>query len=408
MSALLSCTAQNAAYSGSGESGMAGVTSASTSTSTTTSGTSVSTATTASTHTTDDSQGPTSAESETTAAKPTDTGEETRCWLTPILIEDLLPAGARLTNVPVRVATSQLGPMFDAETVRFYQDGQLLPHELEEPGRIAWVQLREIIAGADLEFEAVTGPDCRDVPDARPASEVWSAGYVAVFHFDEDAGAPLVFTDSVGDIALIAGANTDVAESASFLGSYAQKSGDDALLASDGALDIFGRQPVSVLGWVRLEAGEGGVLTPGGKQARHRELLGKLPGYRISAVQGYAEGSPEPPPRPFFNLSQQIPGPLQDNVLGTGPVMQGEWTMLAGTFNGTNASLYVNDALSNELTTEYTPGSDNDAQLRVGRWLRGGIDEVRISSVARSADWLRVQHASMTDVLLFYAQPEEL
>lgn len=408
MSALLSCTAQNAAYSGSDGTGMPGVTSAST----TSSDTSISTATTGPTspQTTDDSHGPTSPEDETTASGLIDAGEETRCWLTPILIEDLLPAGSTLSNVPVRVTTSRLGPTFNAENLRFYQDGVLLPHELEEPGRIAWVRLREITGGADLELEAITGPDCRDVPDALQASEVWSAGYIAVFHFDDGAGVPLVFTDSVDGIALVADNNTDVAESSAFLGSYAQKSGNGALIASDGELDISGPQPLSILGWVRLEEEQAGVLPwdEDLEQARHRELLGKLPGYRLSAVRGQVSLLSELQPRPFFNLSQAIPGPLQDNIFGTAPIQQDEWTMLAGTYTGTDASLYVNGELASTLATEFIPGSDTDAELRVGRWLHGGVDEIRISNVARSAEWLRVQHASMTDMLLFYDRPEEL
>ncbi len=404
-SVLLSCTAQNPAYSDSSGSG-SGSGKATTS-STTTLGASVTTAASdSSLQTSDDSQGPTSAEDGTTADTPLDAGHDTRCWSTPISIADVLPFGSRLTNVPVRIETSRLGPDLNADNLRFYQDGQLLAHEHEEPGRIVWVRVPEMMSGSDPQIEAVSGTACPDVRDSLQAAEVWTAGYVAVFHFDNGAGTPPVFTDSVTGITLSADPNTEVVESMSFLGSYADKSGDGALLASDPSLDLFGSQPLSILGWVRLEENEAGVLPWNGDlQARHRELLGKLPGYRLNAVRGQVDTNSTLQPRPFFNLSQLIPGPLQDNVFGTEPVPEAEWTMLAGTFDGTVAALYVNDALEGATTTQFIPGSE-DTQVRVGRWLRGGIDEVRVSNVVRSHDWIRVQYASMTDTLLEYGARE--
>jgi hypothetical protein len=36
----------------------------------------------------------------------------------------------------------------------------------------------------------------------------------------------------------------------------------------------------------------------------------------------------------------------------------------------------------------------------------GVLDELRVAPIALSADWVTVQHASMTDVLLSYNAPE--
>ncbi len=46
-------------------------------------------------------------------------------------------------------------------------------------------------------------------------------------------------------------------------------------------------------------------------------------------------------------------------------------------------------------------------QYHNGAWFKGMIDEVRISSVVRSAMWVEAQHASMTDALITYG-PEQI
>lgn len=337
-----------------------------------------------------------------------DTGTDSRCWSTPITIitERLIPAGTLLPNVPVKVETSSLHPAVpDLETLRFYQGDELLPHELEGPGRFAWVRVAEITGGAADEIHAVIGANC---PDVRrlPQRAVWSAGYVAVFHFDEMLEAPLRFVDSVDGIELLADENTEPSAMDWSLGPYARKFGNGRLEAVDASLDLGGTSPLSTLGWVELERGEADVLLWNGEDARHRELISKLPGYRLNAVRGETGPDSMVLNAPFFNLAESLVDSLHDNVAGTDPVGAETWTMLSGVYNGTVMQLFVDDEFVAGGGTEYTPGTNGGA-LRVGRWLRGGVDEIRVSDVARSQEWLRVQHASMTATLLQYGETQE-
>ncbi len=69
------------------------------------------------------------------------------------------------------------------------------------------------------------------------------------------------------------------------------------------------------------------------------------------------------------------------------------------THAGATAYLYLDGALDNsgdvpksDIGTDFPAGaSGNDA------WWDGGIDEVRVSTIMRSADWIAAQHLSMTD-----------
>ncbi len=411
LSATLGCTAVNPAYEVSGTGNLSGTDTLSPTESTTGSVSSSGPEATSSTAPTTVEDPATSAASSGTVGEgsgaPPDVGVDAACWTTPISISDSgrLSPNTVLENVPVRIGISELGT-FHAQSLRFYQDGALLPHELEDSGRIAWVRLPMFSAGVTLELEAVMGERCRPAQQQLAPSEVWSAGYVAVFHFDDARGT---FVDSVHGIMLVAGKDSASDPNTWMLGPYLHKAGDGALQASDPRLNLSGSSPISTLGWVRLDPGHAGALawTADLGEARHRELVSKLPGYRLSAVQGQTGPTAAMMPRPFFNIAQSIPLNQHDNVFGGAPLANG-WTMLAGTFEPTMLSLYVNDHARLEGDADLVPGSDPMGTLRIGRWLHGDIDEIRISSVLRSPDWILFQYLSMTDQLVTLGTPTPL
>ncbi len=87
------------------------------------------------------------------------------------------------------------------------------------------------------------------------------------------------------------------------------------------------------------------------------------------------------------------------NVAGAITIPMSEWVHVVHAYDGKTAKLYVNGVLDN------TDGSDNmkipnTVSMYIGGWNQvagtydfvGDIDEVRISKVARSADWIRLQY----------------
>lgn len=137
------------------------------------------------------------------------------------------------------------------------------------------------------------------------------------------------------------------------------------------------------------KVGRTGVLPLEDGNARHHELIAKLHGYRLNAVRGQTATPVALKPRPFFNLSELVPSELQDNLLGPDRVEPDQWTMLTETYDGEVVRLFHNGDLFGPQNTECTPGSNGGA-IRVWRWLHGGIDEIRISNVARSPARVRI------------------
>ncbi len=94
-----------------------------------------------------------------------------------------------------------------------------------------------------------------------------------------------------------------------------------------------------------------------------------------------------------------------------------EWRYLTGVRAGDSMTVYSNGlpvgsntAVSPMVTdiNDVTIGAaENDTSADTGDAWRGLLDEIRISDVARSADWVNAQHASMTDTLATYGSEEE-
>ncbi len=96
-----------------------------------------------------------------------------------------------------------------------------------------------------------------------------------------------------------------------------------------------------------------------------------------------------------------------------GSITFGTWSHIAGTYDGTISKVYINGAQDpNTLSRSGTIGYANNIDLDIGRnslsqnfsggqW-HGGVDELRISSVARSADWVATEYANESSPSTFY------
>ncbi|MEM7158389.1 MAG: DUF2341 domain-containing protein [Myxococcota bacterium] len=89
-----------------------------------------------------------------------------------------------------------------------------------------------------------------------------------------------------------------------------------------------------------------------------------------------------------------------------------DWTYVVATYRADEGTLIIarNGTVETSMTLD-DPAEQrlltvNDQPLAIGHRLEGELDEVRISSIARSSAWIRLQHASMTDTLLSFGPPE--
>lgn len=89
-----------------------------------------------------------------------------------------------------------------------------------------------------------------------------------------------------------------------------------------------------------------------------------------------------------------------------------QWTYVAVTYQASDGmlALYRNGELEDSLLVggdaEGRAVATTDTVVQMGRNLNGLLDEVRVSSIARSAAWIRLQHAAMIDELLTIGPPQ--
>lgn len=89
-----------------------------------------------------------------------------------------------------------------------------------------------------------------------------------------------------------------------------------------------------------------------------------------------------------------------------------QWTYLAVTYQASDGmlALYRNGELEGSLLVEGDAAgravATSDAVVQMGRNLSGMLDEVRVSRIARSEAWIRLQHAAMSGALLTIGPPQ--
>lgn len=103
-----------------------------------------------------------------------------------------------------------------------------------------------------------------------------------------------------------------------------------------------------------------------------------------------------------------------DLVSTTGALPADRWRYVTGVYSGFTSSLYVDGVLNASQTGVTSFGSGEDditigagemgTNSTISQYWRGGIDEVRLSNVARSAAWTSAQYASMTDTMITYGE----
>jgi len=290
-------------------------------------------------------------------------------------------------------------------------DSTLLDFEWEEKDRagvsIAWVKVPQIDAGSTTDkIYMYYGYD--SATDLSNMAGVWSNGYGMVQHLEEspangdpghidssgngNTGTPYNFDGSPGSTTETAGqingadwfdgthdvvvvGNNDIIDGDTEASICFWMNYDPASVTIDGpVVSKFSWSPAvhGWLFWVDDVAAESG----------RTDTMSFAPDTQAAAA-GRVEGS--------------------NNL-----ITSGSWDFYCGVFKGNNyIRLYKNGSLDQENTTSVVANVRASAnQVRIGkddssyRALDGKIDEVRISTTARSSDWIAAQYLSMNNTFV--------
>ncbi len=311
-------------------------------------------------------------------------------------------SSTNLTNFPVGIVLTSGTNMEYNEAasggadLRFVDpDGTVLNHEIERwdttGSSVAWVRVPQIDATSRSDYVTMYYGNA-GAADGQNRTGVWSQNYVNVNHMD---GSLLDSTASGNN-----GTNAGTTDAEGRLGRGRAYDGTAANVshANAGFSSVAG----TVLVWARPTAAPvvGAQVYAfshrnGGTNSRAYLLLSNNAGsydFRIGIGDQ------------FNNANTQ-----------TGDVFTlGQWHLLALTWSGGATATYFNGRATTTATGAFAWAGGVNTVFHSGQYTGGGelwigtLDEVRVSDVARSADWIRAQYLSMTGSLVSYSAAERL
>ncbi len=231
-----------------------------------------------------------------------------------------------------------------------------------------WVRLPTIQGNARQEIRLHWGNPSAESESSGAAVFNESNGYLGVWHMD----APV--KDEVGSLQ---SKDVGTTPTAGVVGQARHLAGDQGIFCGDAITNLpSGADPHTSEAWFRAEKPNSSLLAWGNEQAQGKVVMQ----FR----------SP-----PHINLDCYFSGA---NVAGHSRIPLKEWVHVIHTYQKGDSRVYVNGLLDGASMTRSAPLSlKSPARLWLGGWYDrydfvGDLDEVRISRVARSPDWVRLQY----------------
>jgi hypothetical protein len=290
-----------------------------------------------------------------------------------------LPASTSVEGFPLLVRLHK--DFFDfgqakanGEDLRFASgEGEPLAYQIEEWDAkkgvaSVWVRVPKIQGNARQEIKLHWGK--ADVNSESDGKAVFteSNGYLSVWHMNGPVN------DAVGSAE---SKDVGTTPTVGVIGPARHFAGKQGIFGGDKIPNYpTGASAHTTEAWFRAEKPNGNVVAWGNEHAQGKVVMQ----YR----------SP-----PHVSMDCYFSGA---NVAGESTLPRSEWVHVAHTYEKGNSRVYVNGVLDGISMTASAPlAIKSPARLWIGGWYHnynfvGDIDEARISKVARSANWIRLQY----------------
>jgi trimeric autotransporter adhesin len=212
-------------------------------------------------------------------------------------------------------------------------------------------------------------------------TSVWDSHYKIVHHYGNSSTLSVSDSSSAGNSGTITGSIPATTGYVNGAASFPGTSGNHISNSSPTGMDVG---TITVSAWI--------------KASSYNNYEGIIERYNTtSGYQGF-----------LLNVNNShIRLDIQSNsaynrAIGSVNVTDGNWHFVQGTYDGSNIKVYTDNSQDGS-TVGFSGGSPSTGQTLYigedpygnGRYFTGLIDEVRISNVARSADWLKLEYYSM-------------
>jgi hypothetical protein len=295
-----------------------------------------------------------------------------------------LPASTSEVDFPVLIRLHK--DFFDfpsakthGEDVRFSLDGKALAYQIEEwdadrGTACIWVRVPKIQGNAKQELKIHWGK--ADAASESNGSAVFNASnqYLSVLHMDES------LEDVAGSVQT---KNIDTTSIAGRIGPARHLAGRQGVFCGEEITNFpVGASSHSTEAWFRAEQSNGRVLAWGNEHGQGKVVMHFMSPPHVK-MECYFSGA---------------------DVPSVGRLPMNDWIHIVHTYEKGDSRIYVNGQLSNVSKTPNAPlAIKSPARFYIGGWYNnydfvGDVDEVRISNVVRSPDWVHLQHENQKDM----------
>jgi len=282
-------------------------------------------------------------------------------------------------------------------------NGTALAYEIETwnpSGRSAiWVKVPQIDASSSTDSIWMYYGNATAV-DAQNAAAVWSNGYAGVWHLNNNPVGSQTIQDSTINNKDGSTINMDASNKINGpIGGALNFDGTSEAIriasTSADSLAINGNQ-LTIEAWAN-STGNTGLW----KTIVNRRAVVVVP----ADSYGLITDDTDQTQLAYSAASATLPST-------TGSVPNDRWRYFTATTSGTTSTLYVDGSqnATRSISLSVFSGADdvtigageNSDSSTLSEYWQGGLDEIRISNVARSAAWVSAQYASMTDTLVSF------
>jgi len=326
-----------------------------------------------------------------------------------------------LTNFPVLVKLTASNFNFahaksDGSDIRFTDsDGTtLLQYEISTWDNIGqeatiWVKVPQVDASSNTDFIFLYNGNPA-ATDAQDANATWDGSFVLVQHLDPaGANGDPAYVDSTaggltGTANNFAGTPDSTTNYPGQIGKGVKPNNDDAYIdfGSNTTFNNLGSGSLTVEAWIKWDGvGSGNSIVNKGQPFWGD---GDMPIYF---------GIDEPTGVLYYIISEteSTPDIIYAFNATTGVVPANTWIYVVGQINTNDDSvkLYINGVLQDSEPNTFTDEILSNEPLRIGTNMGGnldgtvGVDELRISDNARSADWINATYMSENNTFITFS-----
>jgi hypothetical protein len=251
----------------------------------------------------------------------------------------------------------------------------------------AWVQVPSVTTAAtSLTFYFGSAAPAHD---ASFAYGTWSSDYLAVYHFNESSGTVLDATT----YQRWATATNATSTTAGKVSSAYLFNGTTSKIVSSSTADILGNFTLS--GWAYVTD----FATSTDQKIVTNESSYGSGGYKL----GYYGSSTTTVKAELETRSYSGAAAIDRNDAGGTIVTTGAWHYVQGVYTGSNFYTYFDGVLDRSASVGAPAGTGGPiyvgSDFAAANFFKGTMDEIRVSNVVKSADWIKAEYFNQNNYL---------